>query len=121
MRADDPTGEQILVAPRQTGREYDVDVRDGRLYIHTNDDHVNFRVARADPADPGKWETVIAGSDRVYIRGVTSFARHLVLTERVDRFLGQTGRSILTRLLGVILAALAVQFVADGIRELVAI
>ncbi len=43
------------------------------------------------------------------------------LAERVDRFLGQTGRSILTRLLGVILAALAVQFVADGIRELVAI
>ncbi|MCB1803482.1 MAG: MarC family protein, partial [Gammaproteobacteria bacterium] len=30
-----------------------------------------------------------------------------------------TGRSILTRLLGVILAALAVQFVADGIKALV--
>lgn len=43
-----------------------------------------------------------------------------VLSERIDRFLGQTGRSILTRLLGVILAALAVQFVADGIKALVA-
>ncbi len=43
-----------------------------------------------------------------------------VLAERIDRFLGQTGRSILTRLLGVILAALAVQFVADGIKALVA-
>lgn len=43
-----------------------------------------------------------------------------VLAERIDGFLGQTGRSILTRLLGVILAALAVQFVADGIRALVA-
>jgi multiple antibiotic resistance protein len=43
-----------------------------------------------------------------------------VLAERVDRFLGATGRSILTRLLGVILAALAVQFVADGIRALIA-
>lgn len=42
-----------------------------------------------------------------------------LLAERVDRFLGETGRSILTRLLGVILAALAVQFVADGIRSLV--
>ena len=40
---------------------------------------------------------------------------------RAARFLGQTGRSILTRLLGVILAALAVQFVADGIRELMAV
>lgn len=43
-----------------------------------------------------------------------------VLAERIDRFLGETGRSILTRLLGVILAALAVQFVADGIRALIA-
>lgn len=43
-----------------------------------------------------------------------------VLSERVDRFLGETGRSILTRLLGVILAALAVQFVADGIKALMA-
>jgi MarC family membrane protein len=43
-----------------------------------------------------------------------------VLAERVDGILGQTGRSILTRLLGVILAALAVQFVADGIKALMA-
>ncbi|MCR4267298.1 MarC family protein [Nitratireductor sp. ZSWI3] len=43
-----------------------------------------------------------------------------VLAERVDRFLGETGRSILTRLLGVILAALAVQFVADGAKALFA-
>jgi multiple antibiotic resistance protein len=40
--------------------------------------------------------------------------------ERIDGFLGETGRSILTRLLGVILAALAVQFVADGIKALIA-
>lgn len=43
-----------------------------------------------------------------------------VLAERIDGLLGETGRSILTRLLGVILAALAVQFVADGIKALIA-
>jgi multiple antibiotic resistance protein len=43
-----------------------------------------------------------------------------VLAERIDRFLGETGRSILTRLLGVLLAALAVQFVSDGAKELFA-
>lgn len=43
-----------------------------------------------------------------------------LLAERVDRLLGETGRSVLTRLLGVILSALAVQFVADGIKALIA-
>ncbi len=42
-----------------------------------------------------------------------------VLAERVDRLLGVTGRMVLTRLLGVILAALAVQFVADGMFALI--
>jgi multiple antibiotic resistance protein len=41
----------------------------------------------------------------------------LLIAERLDRFLGMTGRAILTRLLGVILAALSVQFVVDGIRS----
>jgi len=82
--ADDPGAEPRLISPRQTKREYSVDGAQGALWILTNDDHVNFRVARADPADPGRWETVIAGSDSVYIRGLSSFARHLVLSERVD-------------------------------------
>lgn len=38
---------------------------------------------------------------------------------RVDRLLGETGRNVLTRLLGVLLSALAVQFVADGIVRIV--
>ena len=42
------------------------------------------------------------------------------LADRIDRILGETGRSILTRLLGVILSALAVQFVADGVKALAA-
>src|SRR5690606_7440103 len=41
-----------------------------------------------------------------------------MLADRIDHFLGETGRSILSRLLGLILAALAVQFVADGIIEM---
>ncbi|MCX8997644.1 MarC family protein [Rhizobiaceae bacterium BDR2-2] len=41
----------------------------------------------------------------------------LVVAERLDRFLGVTGRAILTRLLGVLLAALSVQFVVDGVKS----
>lgn len=40
----------------------------------------------------------------------------LLVADRIDRILGQTGRAILTRLLGVLLSALAVQFVVDGVR-----
>lgn len=41
----------------------------------------------------------------------------LYLADRLNRFLGVTGRALLTRLLGVLLAALSVQFVVDGIKS----
>ena len=82
--AADPAAPPILVSPRLEKRQYSVDAAHGRLWILTNDDHVNFRLAEADPAAPGAWTTVIAGSDRVYLRGHASFARHLVVSERVD-------------------------------------
>jgi len=70
----------------------------------------------------GSFQGVAAKATLVAIILVCMLLTYLVfvLAERIDRFLGHTGRSILTRLLGVILAALAVQFVADGVKELIA-
>ena len=41
-----------------------------------------------------------------------------LMADRVAAALGSTGRIVLTRLLGMILTALAVQFVVDGVRDL---
>jgi oligopeptidase B len=73
----------VLISPRQPDRTYSADFAHGRLWILANDEHINFRLAEADPASPADWKTVIAGSDHVYLRGVTAFRDHLVVQERV--------------------------------------
>ncbi|MBA2770775.1 MAG: S9 family peptidase, partial [Sphingomonas sp.] len=84
VRAADPTQPPTLVSPRKANRQYEVDAAHGRLWILTNDSHVNFRLAEADPASPAEWRTVIAGSDRVYLRQVTSYRDHLAIQQRAD-------------------------------------
>jgi len=79
-----PAAPPLLVSPRHAGREYEVDVRGDTLFIRTNDDHVNFRVATAPLAHPGRWATLIPGSSRHYLRNLTAFTSYLAIEERVD-------------------------------------
>ena len=81
--AADAAAPLTLVAKRRPEIIYSVDAAHGRLWVLANDEHINFRLAEADPATPGDWRTVIAGTDAVYIRGVTPFRDHLVLQERL--------------------------------------
>ncbi|WP_137134645.1 MarC family protein [Rhizobium sp. FKY42] len=96
-------------------------------------DHVQhiavFPLALPLIAGPGAISATVllAGSfaaplDRVLLIGMLAFVMLLVLlalivAEKLDRYLGVTGRALLTRLLGVLLAALSVQFVVDGIKS----
>ncbi len=72
---------------------------------------------------------ILAGESRGHIFGlpillavcmlvVTLVYLALRLAARVAKLLGQTGINVVTRVLGVLLAALATQYVADGVRGL---
>jgi oligopeptidase B len=82
VAAADPLGEQILVKPRQKGVEYDVDEREGVLYIHANDTHENFRLATAALDKPGEWTTLIEGTDEFYLTGFELFQDFFVIEGR---------------------------------------
>ena len=84
LPADNPTAKPLLVAPRQPGREYEVDEHEGTLYIRTNDTHPNFRLVRATLETPGQWEEVIASDPHFYLTDFTLFKGFYVTEGRQD-------------------------------------
>jgi multiple antibiotic resistance protein len=97
---------EMIFERRQQRHEQSAETAITRDMIHNI---AAFPLAIPLIAGPGAISATIAASYLVFL-----------VADRVDKFLGQTGRSILTRLLGLILAALAVQFVADGMKILAA-
>ncbi len=81
--AADPLATPILIKPRLAGVEYDVELREDTLYIHTNDAHENFRLATAPLADPGEWTTLIESSDAFYLTGFDLFQDFYVIEGRL--------------------------------------
>ncbi|WP_303902637.1 MarC family protein [Thiohalomonas denitrificans] len=71
-------------------------------------------------ADSGKTPAVTAGMVAIIfiIMGFTLLS--LMLSARVMDWLGETGANVISRLLGLILAALAVQYIVDGVRQIAA-
>src|SRR6187549_3973553 len=79
----DPLAAPLLVRPREKGVEYDVDEREGTLFVHANDTHENFRLATAPLASPGEWTTLIEGSDAFYLTGFELFRDFYVVEGRL--------------------------------------
>lgn len=81
--AADPLATPLLVKPRQSGVEYDVDLHGETLFIHANDTHENFRLATAPLSKPGEWTTLIEGTDEFYLTGFDLFRDFYVTEGRV--------------------------------------
>jgi oligopeptidase B len=79
---EEPLAEPIMVAPRQPGREYEVEEHDGTLFIRTNDTHTNFRLVTAPLEGPAEWTELIAPSADFYLTDVTTFADFFIVEGR---------------------------------------
>ncbi|WP_066811434.1 S9 family peptidase [Sphingomonas asaccharolytica] len=84
LPASDPMAKPICVAPRKTGREYDVETHGDTLYIHTNDTDPMWRLVTAPIADPENWSELIAPSKHFYMTGVECYRDYFVVEGRED-------------------------------------
>ncbi len=69
-------------------------------------------------ADSGEAPAVTAGMVGIILLIMGMTLTSLMLSARVMDWLGETGANVISRLLGLILAALAVQYVVDGARAI---
>ena len=116
-----------MVFARQTGLR-STTIREQEEAEQKNDISV-FPLAFPLIAGPGAITTVLLmaatpGSATLYVGMAAILALVLILTllsllfaARISHLLGETGANVVSRLLGLLLAALAVQYILDGLRE----
>ncbi len=119
------TALDMLFERRQSRRQ---DNADSTIADEDHDDPSVFPLALPLIIGPGAIATIIlltgqaeGPADMAAIAGVFLFILLIVLAaflsaSAIERMLGKTGINVLTRVLGMLLAALAVQFILDGLR-----
>jgi oligopeptidase B len=90
LDADEPAGEFRIVHPRQHQMEYSIEHWNGKLYILTNDEAINFRLVEAPVSDPSKnnWRAVIPHDQRIKLDGIDVFAGHMAVSQRKNGLRG---------------------------------
>ncbi len=71
-----------MVRPRQTGLEYYLDSDGKQLYIRTNDQGINYRLATASFDQPQLWQALVPHRDTITLEDYELFPEHIVLFER---------------------------------------
>ena len=94
LRADQPSGEFRLIAPREDDHEYYLDHHPGSsadpyggvFFIRTNSGGRTYRLMTAPASDPSRsrWREVIPNRPGVMLSVAEAFRTHLVLFERED-------------------------------------
>ena len=80
-------GEPFVVSKRQLEREYDVDEREGELFILTNADGAeDFKIVTAPVATPGSeyWTDLVPHREGVLILDIIVLRNHLLRLERFE-------------------------------------
>ena len=84
LPAGTPGGELRPVLPREKGHKYDVEHRDGTLFVRTNKGAKNFRLVTAPLADPSpaSWKPLVEHRTDVLLDAVEVFRDFLVVQEK---------------------------------------
>ncbi len=87
LDASTPYGDFTMVEPRTQGLRYDLDHRDGLLYIVTNaDDSTNSKLVTTPIDKPGRanWTTLLEHRETVRLHHVELFKNNMVRYERAN-------------------------------------
>jgi oligopeptidase B len=82
--ADNLFAKPTMLVSRELGFSNSVDHAGGHFYILANDSHKNFRLAKVDDKNPAyeKWQTLIEGSDQLYLQEMQTFKNFIALQAR---------------------------------------
>ena len=102
LDAAQPEGAFTVVEPRRQGVEYSLDHQGDRFVILHNDGALDFELAEAPVATPGRehWRPVIAHSPGTRLIDVDAFADHLVVHLRRDALTAHPDRPRRRRIRG---------------------
>ncbi len=87
LPADQPKGEFELFLARQDHHEYQVTDLNGRFYVLTNQDAINFKIMSTDQirnTSMHGWQEFVAHRDDVLLSGMTAFRDRLAVNLRIN-------------------------------------
>ena len=86
LHGDNLDAPPVLIAPRISQQEYDLDHQGEHFVIRSNRRHPNFDLYRTPTTNPTPehWQLWVEGDEEHYLTGHLALSNHVILTERVN-------------------------------------